>query len=98
MLDINRQYLDHDYYTDVITFPLQSDTQALVSDIFISIDRIKDHAKSYNVSTEHELYRVMVHGLLHMCGYADGDEAAQKIMTAKEDEYLKLSKEFGLLE
>lgn len=88
LLDINKQYLDHDYYTDIITFPLNADQQALVSDIYISIDRIKDNAQAYKVSFEKELYRVIAHGLLHMCGYGDATDAEKEIMRGKEDYYV----------
>lgn len=88
LLDINKQYLDHDYYTDIITFPLNSSTTAILSDIYISIDRIIENAKSYNVVTTQELYRVMAHGLLHLCGYGDATDDEKKIMRNKEDYYL----------
>lgn len=85
---INIEYLNHDTLTDVITFPY-SETQ-VEGDIFISIDRIKDNAESFNVSFEQELNRVMIHGVLHLMGYTDKTLADKKKMTQKENLYLGL--------
>ena len=87
LLQINRDHLDHDYYTDIITFPYSYDP--IESDIFISIDRVKDHAKEYGVPEQQELARVMVHGVLHMCGYNDHSDDEKKVMRDKENHYLK---------
>jgi rRNA maturation RNase YbeY len=73
LLDINRTHLDHDYYTDIITFDY-TDNQIVSGDLFISIDRVRDNATDFNVSFEHELYRVIIHGVLHLCGYKDKSE------------------------
>ena len=87
---INKQYLHHDYFTDIITFPTAAPGDKNISgDIFISIDRVRDNAKTYGVKTNEELHRVMVHGLLHLCGYGDKTSSQEKIMRAKEDFYLK---------
>jgi len=87
---INKQYLNHDYFTDIITFPTAAPGDKNISgDIFISIDRVRDNAKTYGVKTNEELHRVMVHGLLHLCGYGDKTSSQEKIMRAKEDFYLK---------
>lgn len=88
VLEINREHLDHDYYTDIITFPLQDDP--IESDIFISIERIQENAVTHNVSFETELQRVMAHGILHLCGYGDKTEAEAAIMRSKEDESIAL--------
>jgi len=88
LLGINKQYLDHDYYTDIITFPLNNSTTAILSDIYISIDRVADNAKSYEVTTTKELYRVIAHGLLHLCGYGDATDDEKKTMRGREDYYL----------
>ncbi len=88
LLNINRQYLQHDYYTDVITFDNSDQGPQIEGDIFISIDRIQENAASLSVDTQQELQRVMVHGLLHLLGYKDKSEADQKIMRQKEDHYL----------
>lgn len=86
---LNVEYLQHDDLTDVITFPYQKPPH-IEGDIFISIDRVRDNAASFGTSFEQELHRVMIHGVLHLCGYADKTPEAQKIMTAKEDEALGL--------
>ena len=88
LLGINKQYLNHDYYTDIITFPFTNSLTAIQSDIYVSIDRVVDNAKSYDVSTSQELYRVMAHGVLHLCGYSDASDSDKKTMRAKEDHYL----------
>ena len=88
LLGINKQYLNHDYYTDIITFPLTKSHTAIQSDIYISIDRVTDNAKSYKVSTTQELHRVIAHGLLHLCGYGDSSDEEKKIMREREDYYL----------
>ncbi|HEY4540553.1 MAG TPA: rRNA maturation RNase YbeY [Faecalibacter sp.] len=87
LLEINRQYLDHDYYTDVIGFDNSHD-DILTGDIFISEERVADNAKQNNVSFENELARVMIHGILHFAGYPDKGEEEKRIMTEKEDFYL----------
>lgn len=84
---VNVEYLQHDYYTDVITFPYTPG--AVHGDVFISIERVRDNAQQYGVSFEHELCRVMVHGLLHLVGYTDETDAERNLMRQKEDEYLR---------
>lgn len=86
LLEINKQHLDHDYYTDIITFTLETDP--IESDIFISIDRVKENAQALKVSFEEELYRVMIHGVLHLCGYHDHSEQEKGQMRQKENYYL----------
>ena len=88
LLGINKQYLDHDFYTDIITFPLNNSKTSIKSDIYISIDRVIENAKSYDVSTIQEFYRVIAHGLLHLCGYGDASEDEKNIMRGREDYYL----------
>lgn len=87
LLEINQQYLNHDYYTDIITFQY-SDNQEISGDLYISIDRVKENAKEFEVSFKHELNRVMIHGVLHLCGYKDKSAKAKKEMKFKEDFYL----------
>jgi probable rRNA maturation factor len=89
LLNMNKAYLNHDFYTDVITFDY-SEHKLISGDIFISIDRVKDNAKQFNVSFQNELLRVIVHGVLHLCGYNDKTKAQEKQMRAKEDYYLSL--------
>ncbi|KGO89034.1 rRNA maturation RNase YbeY [Flavobacterium suncheonense] len=82
---INVEYLNHDTLTDIISFDY-SEGKILQGDIFISIERVRDNAKDFSVSFEEELKRVMIHGVLHYCGYKDKSEADEKRMRAKEDE------------
>lgn len=84
---INVAYLDHDTLTDVITFPYSTD-HTIEGDIYISIDRIKENADKFNVTFLKELKRVMIHGVLHLCGFGDKNEEEQKIMREKENFYL----------
>ncbi len=90
LLDINKKYLNHDYYTDVITF--ESSHPELPADIFISTERVQENADKFQTDFHLELYRVMIHGVLHLCGLKDKTEAEQKEMRQKEDYYLKLLK------
>jgi rRNA maturation RNase YbeY len=87
LLEVNKQYLNHDYYTDVITFDY-SVFPSVSGDIMISLDRVKDNAESLSVSFEEELFRVIYHGLLHLCGYKDKSPSDEALMRKKENEYL----------
>ncbi len=89
LLNINKQYLKHDYYTDVISFDYSED-DIISGDIFISVDTVKDNAKEYDVEFEKELARVMVHGVLHFIGYKDKTDEDAKQMRQKENQYLPL--------
>ncbi len=91
LLKLNKDYLQHDYFTDIITFDY-CEKNIISGDIFISIDRIKENARQYNVTFENELQRVMIHGVLHLVGYKDKSEEEKKIMREKENFYL--NKEF----
>ncbi|MDR1593105.1 MAG: rRNA maturation RNase YbeY [Prevotellaceae bacterium] len=87
LLDINKKHLDHDYYTDVITFDYS--VENIVSgDIFISVERVTENAAEFGVSFYHELSRVMYHGVLHLCGYGDKSDDEKQTMREKEDFYL----------
>ena len=88
LLEINQDYLKHDYYTDVITFDY-SETE-IASDVFMSIDRIEDNAKQNKVSKLNECYRILIHGVLHLVGYKDKTPEDKAVMTQKEDYYLSL--------
>lgn len=88
LLHMNQQYLDHDTYTDVITFDNSEELKKIVGDIFISIDRIRENATEFKRTSRNELCRVMIHGTLHLLGYPDKTKAAKAIMTGKEDLYL----------
>ncbi|ASU32286.1 rRNA maturation RNase YbeY [Mucilaginibacter xinganensis] len=88
LLQINQQYLDHDTYTDIITFDNSEIAGTIVGDIFISIDRIRENAVKYSHSEADELHRVIIHGALHLLGYTDKSIPEKKKMTLKEDFYL----------
>ncbi len=87
LLQINKDFLQHDYYTDIITFDL-SDNNTITGEIYISIDRVKDNAKVHGTSVSNELLRVMFHGVLHLCGYGDKTKSEITVMRQKEDYYL----------
>ncbi|RZK22920.1 MAG: rRNA maturation RNase YbeY [Flavobacterium sp.] len=89
LLGMNQQYLNHDTYTDVITFDNSDQSKVIAGDIFISIERVKENANSLKVHVSEELNRVMVHGTLHLLGYKDKTKTAKGQMTAKEDFYLQ---------
>jgi probable rRNA maturation factor len=88
LLNMNVEYLEHDYYTDIITFQLTEG--AVHGDLFISSERVADNAQTNGVSFEQELCRVMVHGVLHLMGYGDKTPDEQAKMREKEDFYLKM--------
>lgn len=89
LLKINQDYLNHDTYTDIISFDY-SKGNILSGDIFISVERVRDNAQDFGVLFEEELRRVMAHGVLHYCGYKDKTEADQKLMRQKENEKIKM--------
>ena len=88
LLGINQQYLNHDTYTDIITFDNSEGEGSITGDIFISIDRIYENAAKFNQSVVDELHRVIIHGVLHLLGYKDKTPEDNKAMTKKEDQYL----------
>lgn len=88
LLEINKQYLDHDYYTDIITFNLAEKNKPVFGEIYISVDRVKENAKSHKVLYSTELYRVIIHGVLHLCGFKDKSASNQVVMRQNEDKYL----------
>ena len=88
ILDVNVKYLGHDYFTDIITFDYC--VKNILSDLFISIDTVRDNAEFYKTEFNDELNRVIVHGLLHLIGYDDHTPEEQKIMREKENYYLEL--------
>ena len=93
---LNVKYLNHDTLTDIITFPY-SQAPTIEGDLFISIERVKENAKQLGLSFEEELHRVIIHGVLHLCGYGDKTESEAKLMRQKEAEMLDFGKEFDLL-
>ena len=90
LLKINQDFLQHNYYTDIITFGLQEPGQPIEAEIYISIDRVKDNAIQHGVSYENEMKRVLFHGALHLCGYKDKKKSEIQEMRAKEDQYLQM--------
>ena len=88
LLQVNIDYLNHNYYTDIITFNNSESENIITSDIFISIDRVQDNAKENKVELDLEIKRVLVHGVLHLCGYDDHLDEDVKIMREKEQFYL----------
>lgn len=91
ILEINRQYLNHDYFTDIITFDY-SEKNILSGDIFISPDTLKTNAIEFNVTFEEELLRIIIHGILHLCGQDDKTPESKRQMTVKEDKALNAYK------
>ena len=87
LLDINKKFLRHNTLTDIITFQYPADK--LSGEIFISIPRVRENAKKFNVSIQQELYRVIIHGVLHLCGYTDKNNSDKVLMSKREDYYLK---------
>jgi rRNA maturation RNase YbeY len=89
LLNLNEQYLDHDTLTDIISFDYSIGNE-LHGDIFISTERVLENAADFKVTFEEELQRVLVHGVLHYCGYKDKSEADEQLMRSKEDEKIKM--------
>ena len=92
LLGINKDFLQHDFYTDIITFDLSETPSKIIGEIYVSLDRIKDNASELNTSLSDETLRVLFHGALHLCGYKDKKKADITIMRNKEDYYLGLYK------
>lgn len=90
----NLEYLQHDTYTDIITFDTSEDQNEISGDIFISIDRVKENAKTFKIPAKNELHRVMIHGVLHLLGYKDNTLKEKELMRSKEDYYLSLLADF----
>lgn len=90
LLEVNIEFLKHDFYTDVITFELSSIPDQVEGEVYLSVDRIKENAKIEGVSFKEELHRVIFHGALHLCGYKDKKTEDQKQMKLAENRYLRL--------
>ncbi|MFZ4862665.1 rRNA maturation RNase YbeY [Sphingobacterium sp. Mn56C] len=88
LLEINKKYLNHDTYTDIVTFDASEAEEVIAGDIFISVERTTENAAKFGVSAVDELHRVIIHGVLHLCGFLDKKKADKDLMTAKENEYL----------
>ena len=90
LLEMNQSYLNHDNYTDIITFDNSETDDVLQGDIFISVERVRENAQTFGINEQDELHRVMIHGLLHLLGYGDKNKAEKEKMTEKENHYLTL--------
>jgi len=91
LLDINKRFLKHDFYTDIITFELSKSVKAATEgEVYISVDRVKDNSKQLSTSFNDELHRVIIHGVLHLCGYKDKKKPEQAQMRSAENRYLEL--------
>ncbi len=88
LLNINQQYLNHDTYTDIITFDSSEEEDCIEGDVFISIDRVRENASNFGILEKDEIHRVIVHGILHLLGYKDKSKNDKDLMTSKEDYYL----------
>ncbi len=88
ILQLNNEALQHDYYTDIITFELNEKDEPIEGDIYISIDRVKDNAITLHIPFKNELHRVLIHGVLHLCGYKDKSKKEELLMREKENYYL----------
>ena len=89
LLRINNHFLNHNYYTDVITFNLSDSTEEIIGEIYISIDRVSENAINFGVSVKKELLRVIFHGSLHLCGYKDKTKSEIIKIRKKEDKYIR---------
>jgi probable rRNA maturation factor len=87
---MNRDFLQHDYYTDIITFGLSEKGEPVEAEIYISLDRVKDNAATLKTTFKEETLRVIFHGALHLCGYKDKKKSEIALMRSKEDHYLRL--------
>lgn len=88
LLSINQEYLKHDTYTDIVTFDTSETEDTISGDVFISIERVKENASLFKVEERNEVRRIIVHGVLHLCGYSDKGKDAKHHMTSKENHYL----------
>ncbi len=90
LLEINKQYLNHDTFTDIVTFDNSESPDLIIGDVFISIERIRENASKYKVAEKDELHRVIIHGTLHLIGYKDKTKSDKSLMTEKEDHHLAM--------
>ena len=96
ILEVNREYLQHDYYTDIITFDY-TEEDVISGDMVISVDTIATNAEKFNTSFESDFFRVVIHGVLHLCGINDKGPGEREIMEKHEDEALEVAKNFELV-
>ncbi len=90
LLKINRKYLKHNFYTDVITFNLSSENKQVTGEIYISAERVKENALTLKVEFQQELHRIIFHGVLHLCGFSDHTLPGKRVMQVKENQYLSI--------
>ncbi|HUX83631.1 MAG TPA: rRNA maturation RNase YbeY [Chitinophagaceae bacterium] len=90
LLELNRIFLGHSYFTDILSFDLGNKAGEVRGELYISLDRVRENAEKFRESFDNELYRVIFHGLLHLCGYQDKTASQQKTMRGKENQYLRL--------
>lgn len=90
LLNINQAFLNHDDYTDIITFNLADSDEPIIGEIYISVDRVRENAKKFETTLTQEIHRVIFHGALHLCGYKDKSNSQRRIMRSMEDKYLGL--------
>ena len=95
ILEINRQYLQHDYFTDIITFDY-SEKNTVSGDIFVSLETVKSNSEKFNTLYDNELHRVIIHGILHLCGQNDKTPEEQKLMREKENEAIAQLKDMSI--
>ena len=93
LLKINQSFLEHNFYTDIITFDLSDTNKEVVSEIYISLDRVRENSLKLAIPFENEVYRVLFHGVLHLCGYKDKKKIDVQTMRKKEDYYLRRFRE-----
>jgi probable rRNA maturation factor len=96
LLEVNREFLSHDYYTDIITFNMSDPGEPIQGEIYISTDRVRDNAELMGVSIKDEIHRVIFHGALHLCGYGDKSDKEIQLMRKKEDDLLRSYKMFHM--
>jgi probable rRNA maturation factor len=92
LLEINREFLQHDFYTDILTFPLSEPRHLVVGEIYISVDRVRENAWEFGTTIKTELLRVIFHGALHLCGYEDKTPSQGRKMRQLEEKYLDFYK------
>ena len=90
LLAVNKKFLNHDYYTDIITFDLSESPKAVIGEIYISVDRVRENARQLRVTIKQELHRVIFHGVLHLCGFTDKKARDKEIIRSEEDKNLRL--------
>ncbi len=88
LLSINQSFLNHNNYTDIITFNLAGIDEPVIGEIYISVDRVRDNARKFQATLTQEIHRVIFHGALHLCGYKDKSELQRRLMRTMEDKYL----------